>query len=104
MNWMICYDYGKNGNHVFSDMIENKDTAVDALKAYQEKYNDNEARIVAVVPVDKDIFKAYYDVNDDEKFNRGQDEVKKMRNAIAHSVGSYEKKITNCLQINQSAL
>ena len=92
MNWMICYDYGKNGNHVFSDMIENKDTAVDALKAYQEKYNDNEARIVAVVPVNKDIVKDQYDVNDDEKFNRGQDEVKKMRNAIAHSVGSYEKK------------
>ena len=93
MNWMICYDYGKDGNHVFSDMIENKDTAVDALKAYQDKYNDNEARIVAIVPVDKDIFKDYYDVNDDEKFNRGQDEVKKVRNAIAHSVGSYEKKI-----------
>ena len=93
MNWMICYDYGKDGNHVFSDMIENKDTAVDALKAYQDKYDDNEARIVAVVPVDKDIFKDYYDVNNDEKFNRGQDEVKKVRNAIAHSVGSYEKKI-----------
>ena len=93
MNWMICYDYGKDGNHVFSDMIENKDTAVDALKAYQDKYDDNEARIVAVVPVDKDIFKDYYDVNDDEKFNRGQNEIKKVRNAIAHSVGSYEKKI-----------
>ena len=93
MNWMICYDYGKDGNHVFSDMIENKDTAVDALKAYQDKYDDNEARIVAVVPVDKDIFKDYYDVNNDEKFNRGQDEVKKVRSAIAHSVGSYEKKI-----------
>ena len=93
MNWMICYDYGKDGNHVFSDMIENKDTAVDALKAYQDKYDDNEARIVAVIPVDKDIFKDYYDVNDDEKVNRGQDEVKKVRNAIAHSVGSYEKKI-----------
>ena len=93
MNWMICYDYGKDGNHVFSDMIENKDTAVDALKAYQDKYDDNEVRIVAVIPVDKDIFKDYYDVNDDEKFNRGQDEVKKVRNAIAHSVGSYEKKI-----------
>ena len=93
MNWMICYDYGKDGNHVFSDMIENKDTAVDALKAYQDKYDDNEARIVAVVPIDKDIFKDYYDVNNDEKFNRGQDEVKKVRNAIAHSVGSYEKKI-----------
>ena len=92
MNWMICYDYGKNGNYVFSDMIENKDTAVDALKAYQEKYDDNEARIVAVVPVDKDIFKDYYDVNDDEKFSRGQDKVKKMRNTIARSVGSYEKK------------
>ena len=93
MNWMICYDYGKDGNHVFSDMIENKDTAVDALKAYQDKYDDNEARIVAVVPVDKDIFKDYYDVNDDEKFNRGQDEVRKMRNEIAHSVGSYEKNL-----------
>ena len=93
MNWMICYDYGKDGNHVFSDMIENKDTAADALKAYQEKYDDDEARIVAVVPVDKDIFESYYDVNDDEKFNRGQDEVRKMRNEIAHSVGSYEKKI-----------
>ena len=93
MNWMICYDYGKDGNHVFSDMIENKDTAVDALKAYQEKYDDNEARIVAVVPVDKDIFKDYYDVNDDEKFNRGQDAVKKMRNEIAHIVGSYEKNL-----------
>ena len=93
MNWMICYDYGKDGNHVFSDMIENKDTAVDALKAYQEKYDDNEARIVAVVPVDKDIFKDYYDVNNDEKFNRGQDVVRKMRNEIAHIVGSYEKNL-----------
>ena len=93
MNWMICYDYGKDGNHVFSDMIENKDTAVDALKAYQDKYDDNEARIVAVVPVDKDIFKDYYDVNDDEKFNRGQDAVNKMRNEIAHIVGSYEKNL-----------
>ena len=92
MNWLICCDYGKDGNYVFSDMIENKDTAVDALKAYQEKYDDNEVRIVAVVPVDKDVFKDYYDVNDDEKFNRGQDAVKKMRNAIARSVGSYEKK------------
>ena len=93
MNWMICYDYGKDGNHVFSDMIENKDTAADALKAYQEKYDDNEARIVAVIPVDKDIFKDYYDVNDDENFSKGQDAVKKMRNEIAHIVGSYEKKI-----------
>ena len=93
MNWMICYDYGKNGNHVFSDMIENKDTAVDALKTYQDKYDDNEARIVAVVPVDKDIFKDYYDVNNDEKFNRGQDVVRKMRNEIAHIVGSYEKNL-----------
>lgn len=93
MNWMICYDYGKDGNHVFSDMIENKDTAVDALKAYQEKYDDDEARIVAVVPVDKDVFEAYYDVNDDENFSKGQDAVKKMRNEIAHIVGSYEKKI-----------
>ena len=93
MNWMICYDYGKDGNHVFSDMIENKDTAVDALKAYQEKYDDNEVRIVAVVPVDKDIFKDYYDVNNDEKFNRGQDAVRKMRNEIAHIVGSYEKNL-----------
>lgn len=93
MNWMICYDYGKDGNHVFSDMIENKDTAADALKAYQEKYDDDEARIVAVVPVDKDIFEAYYDVNDDENFSKGQDAVKKMRNEIAHIVGSYEKKI-----------
>ena len=92
MNWMICYDYGKDDNHVFSDMIENKDTAVEALKAYQEKYDDNEVRIVAVVPVDKDIFKDYYDVNDDEKFSKGQDAIKKMRNAIARSVGSYEKK------------
>ena len=87
MNWLICYDYGKDGNHVFSDLIENKDTAVDALKAYQEKYDDNEARIVAVVPVN------YYNFNDDEKFSRSQDKVRKMRNAIAHSVGSYEKKI-----------
>ena len=93
MNWMICYDYGKDGNHVVSDMIENKDTAVDALKAYQEKYDDDEARIVAVVPVDKDIFENYYNFNDDEKFSRSQDEVRKMRNEIAHSVGSYEKKI-----------
>ena len=93
MNWMICYDYGKDGNHVFSDMIENKDTAADALKAYQEKYDDNEARIVAVVPVDKDVFEAYYDINDDENFSKGQDAVKKMRNEIAHNVGSYEKKI-----------
>ena len=74
-------------------MIENKDTAADALKAYQEKYDDNEARIVAVVPVDKDIFENYYNFNDDEKFSRSQDEVRKMRNEIAHNVGSYEKKI-----------
>ena len=93
MNWMICYDYGKDGNHVFSDMIEKKDTAVDALKAYQEKYDDDEARIVAVVPVDKDVFENYYNFNDDEKFSRSQDEVNKMRNEIAHIVGSYEKKI-----------
>ena len=93
MNWMICYDYGKDGNHVFSDMIENKDTAVDALKAYQEKYDDNGARIVAVVPVAKDIFKNYYNFKDDEKFGRSQDEVNKMRKAIALIVGSYEKKI-----------
>ena len=92
MNWMICYDYGKDGNHVFSDMIENKDTAADALKAYQEKYDDDEARIVAVVPVDKDVFEAYYDVNDDANFSKGQDAVKKMRNEIAHIVGSYEKR------------
>ena len=62
MNWMICYDYGKDGNHVFSEMIENKDTAADALKAYQEKYDDNEARIVAVVPVNKDVFENYYNL------------------------------------------
>ena len=93
MNWMICYDYGKDGNHVFSDMIENKDTAADALKAYQEKYDDNEARIVAVVPVDKDVFESYYDFNDDEKFGRSQDVVRKMRNEIAHIVGSYEKNL-----------
>ena len=92
MNWLICYDYGKDDHHVFSDLIKNKDTAVDALKAYQEKYDDNEARIVAVVPVDKDIFENYYNFNDDEKFSRSQDEVRKMRNEIAHSVGSYEKK------------
>ena len=93
MNWMICYDYGKDGNYVFSDMIENKDTAVDALKAYQEKYDDNETRIVAVIPMAEDIFKDYYDVNNYEKFSRGQDKVKKIRNTIARSVGSYEKKI-----------
>ena len=93
MNWMICYDYGKDDNNVFSEMIENKDTAADALKAYQEKYDDNEARIVAVVPVDKDVFENYYNFNDDEKFSRSQDEVRKMRNEIAHIVGSYEKKI-----------
>ena len=51
MNWMICYDYGKESHHVFSDMIKNKDSAVDAIKAYQEKYDDNEIRIVAVIPV-----------------------------------------------------
>ena len=51
MNWMICYDYGKESHHVFSDMINNKDSAVDAIKAYQEKYDDNEIRIVAVIPV-----------------------------------------------------
>ena len=95
MNWMICYDYGKDGNHVFSDMIENKDTAADALKTYQEKYDDNEARSVAVVPVAKDIFESYYNFNDDEKFSRSQDEVNKMRNAIARSVGSYEKNRKN---------
>ena len=93
MNWMICYDYGKDGNHVFSEMIENKDTTADALKAYQEKYDDNEARIIAVVPVDKDVFENYYNFNDDEKFSRSQDEVNKMRNEIALIVGSYEKKI-----------
>ena len=92
MNWMICYDYGKESHHVFSDMINNKDSAVDAIKAYQEKYDDNEIRIVAVIPVASDIFEDYYDFNDDEKFDRGQGFVRKMRNTVANSVASYENK------------
>ena len=91
MNWMICYDYGKESRHVFSDMINNKDSAVDAIKAYQEKYDDNEIRIVAVIPVASEVFEDYY-ANDNEKFGRGQDSVRKMRNAVAHSVASYENR------------
>ena len=91
MNWMICYDYGKESRHVFSDMINNKDSAVDAIKAYQEKYDDNEIRIVAVIPVASEVFEDYY-ANDNEKFDRGQDSVRKMRNAVAHSVASYENR------------
>ena len=91
MNWMICYDYGKESRHVFSDMINNKDSAVDAIKAYQEKYDDNEIRIVAVIPVASEVFEDYY-ANDNEKFARGQDSVRKMRNAVAHSVASYENR------------
>ena len=91
MNWMICYDYGKESRHVFSDMINNKDSAVDAIKAYQEKYDDNEIRIVAVIPVASEVFEDYY-TNDNEKFDRGQDSVRKMRNAVAHSVASYENR------------
>ena len=63
MNWMICYDYGKESHHVFSDMINNKDNAIDAIKAYQEKYDDNEIRIVAVIPVASDVFDVFYDFN-----------------------------------------
>jgi hypothetical protein len=90
MNWMICYDYGKDSKRVYSDMIKDKDNAVDALKAYQEKYDNEEIRIVAVVPVDRDTFKDLYNVNDDEKFSRGNDTVARMRKAIAADVGSYE--------------
>lgn len=91
MNWMICYDYGKESHHVFSDMIKNKDSAVDAIKGYQEKYDDNEMRIVAVIPVASEVFEDYY-FNDNEKFNRGQGFVREMRNAVAHSVASYENR------------
>lgn len=92
MNWMICYDYGKDSKCVYGDMIKDKDNAVAALKAYQEKYGSEEVRIVAVVPVDKDTFEDFYSVNDDEKFSRGNDTVARMRKAIAADVGSYEKK------------
>ena len=92
MNWMICYDYGKESHHVFSDMISNKDSAVDAMKAYQEKYDDSEIRIVAVIPVASDIFEDCYDFNNDENFDRGQSSIRKMRNAVAHSVASYENR------------
>ena len=93
MNWMICYDYGKDSKHVFSDMVENQESAVDALKAYQEKsYYDKDARIISITPVNKEIFEAYYEVHDMEKFNMGQDEVKAMRGKIACAVGSYEKR------------
>ena len=91
MNWMICYDYGKESHHVFSDMIKNKDSAVDAIKAYQEKYDDNEIRIVAVIPVAREVFEDYY-VNDNEKFDRCQSSIRKMRDAVAHSVASYENR------------
>ena len=90
MNWMICYDYGKDSDCVYSDMIKDKDNAVDALKAYQEKYDNEEIRIVAVVPVDRDTFKDLYNINDDEKFSRCNDTVARMRKAIAADVGSYE--------------
>ena len=92
MNWMICYDYGKESHHVFSDMISNKDSATDAIKAYQEKYDDNEIRIVAVIPVASDVFEDCYDFNNDENFDRGQSSIRKMRDAIAHSVASYENR------------
>lgn len=93
MNWMICYDYGKNSDQVFSEMIQNQDSAIEALKAYQEKsYYDKDARIISINPVNKDIFAAYYEVYDMEKFSKGQDAVKRMRNKIAQDVGSYEKK------------
>ena len=92
MNWMICYDYGKESHHVFSDMINNKDSAVDAIKAYQEKYDDNEIRIVAVIPVASEVFEDCYDFNNDENFDRGQSSIRKMRNAVAHSVASYENR------------
>lgn len=91
MNWMICYDYGKESHHVFSDMIKNKDSAVDAIKAYQEKYDDSEIRIVAVIPVASETFEDYY-FNDDEKFGRGQDSIRRMRNTVAHSIASYENR------------
>ena len=92
MNWMICYDYGKDSKHVYSDMIGNKDSAVDALKAYQEKnYYDKDARIISIIPVNKEVFEAYYEVYDVEKFSMGQNEVKAMRDKIARAVGSYEK-------------
>lgn len=91
MNWMICYDYGKDSKHIFNDMIENKDSAVEALKAYQEKYDDKDIRIIAVVPVDQNDFEDYYNVDDDEKFGKGQDAVKAIRGKIACAVGSYEK-------------
>ena len=91
MNWMICYDYGKESHHVFSDMINNKDNAIDAIQAYQEKYDDNEIRIVAVIPVASEVFEDYY-VSDNEKFDRGQNSIRKMRNAIAYSVASYENR------------
>ena len=92
MNWMICYDYGKESHHVFSDMISNKDSATDAIKAYQEKYDDNEIRIVAVIPVASDVFEDCYDFNNDENFDRGQSSIRKMRDAVAHSVASYENR------------
>ena len=92
MNWMICYDYGKESHHVFSDMINNKDSAVDAIKAYQEKYDDNEIRIVAVIPVASEVFEDCYDFNNDENFDRVQSSIRKMRNAVARSVASYENR------------
>ena len=93
MNWMICYDYGKDSKHVYSDMVENQESAVAALKAYQEKsYYDKDARIISITPVNKEIFEAYYEIHDMEKFSMGQDEVKAMRSKIACAVGSYEKR------------
>ena len=90
MNWMVCFDYGKDSKQVFSDMVKNKDSAVEALQSYQEKYGDEYIRIIAVVPVNKNVFENYYSV-DANMFDRGQNEIAKMRNKIAISVGSYER-------------
>lgn len=87
---MVCYDYGKDSKQVFSDIVRNKDSAVEALQSYQEKYGDEYMRIIAVVPVNRIVFENYCSI-DADMFDRGQSEIAKMRNTIAISVGSYER-------------
>ena len=96
MNWMVCYDYGKDSQHVFSDTIDNKDNVEEALKEWKEKNSYRSAfdkmRVVAIVPVNKDTYENYWEVNDMEKFGQGQDAVSAMRSKIASDVGSYKEK------------
>ena len=92
MNWMVAYDYGKDSNHVFSDMIENKDNVEEVLTEWKSKNPGKDVRVVGIVPVNKYTYEKYWEVNDMEKFGQGQDAVKRMRTDIAIDVGSYAGK------------